>query len=446
LIVLTGDGQSIYYNAAHTPLRDWTNYHVRLDETDAWLRSMDGQPATMSDIQYVLTHLDELSIRAYYPRRNSWTGIRTSGLDNVYLGKEFAAPPALPVASRFEEGDEGWTSAGGPFERTGSITHQSLGGCPDGHITAEGTGTRYWIAPSAFRGDLSAVYGWTLAFDLNTSAQSNRGSVSRIMVLEGGGLSLYIDGDYTERSDWTSFAFRLDEMAPWKRTETGNRASQSDIKSVLSALGQLKIRGYNTNINRPSYSRICGLDNVVLTNHFDEPVGPQIVSTFNTGTEGWTSAGGPFERTGTTDYSSDGGNPGGCVSVTGKGTRYWIAPARFRGDLSAAYGKELSFDLITSKRSNRSNVAALIILEGNGVSLYYDGTPTVQTEWTHYSVRLDATEHWFKSGGSVRATETEIRAVLSAMGQLKIRGYNPNINTVSGSRKGGLDNVMLRLE
>ena len=99
---------------------------------------------------------------------------------------------------------------------------------------------------------------------------------------------------------------------------------------------------------------------------------PVATSDFNDGAEGWRTvfANGqpnpPVPR-----YHAEGGNPGGHLSATDneRGPQwYWLAPAKFLGDVSRAYRYELNFDLKQSDPSQQTD-APDIILVGGGLKL-----------------------------------------------------------------------------
>src|SRR5439155_16071324 len=65
-----------------------------------------------------------------------------------------------------------------------------------------------------------------------------------------------------------------------------------------------------------------------------------VASTFDTGSEGWTTYG--DVRPNPLSWLRSGGNPGGylqAVDILDARTFYWRAPAKFHGNFSAAYGR-----------------------------------------------------------------------------------------------------------
>jgi len=164
-----------------------------------------------------------------------------------------------------------------------------------------------------------------------------------------------------------------------------------------------------------------------------------INSWFSSDADGWALAG----DAGAPEYVETGGNPGGHIcaddDVSGN-TWYFDAPAKFLGDQSAAYGGDLQFDLKQSSTSSQFDQHDIVLRDGSRAVVYDFGNATAhpRTNWTHYSVPLDATaDGWtWESGEPVGATAFE--NVLANLTALQIRG-----EYVSGSDRGCLDNVQL---
>ena len=97
-----------------------------------------------------------------------------------------------------------------------------------------------------------------------------------------------------------------------------------------------------------------------------------ILSTFDTGTEGWSAL---DQQTGdyTASWTSTGGNPGGFLqgneSIARGGTGYFIAPSKFLGNLSAFAGGTLTYDLnVITGTDYFSDVDVIISGGANSVS------------------------------------------------------------------------------
>jgi len=123
------------------------------------------------------------------------------------------------------------------------------------------------------------------------------------------------------------------------------------------------------------------------------------------------------------------------------GTWYWTAPAQFVGEKSDYSGGELTFDIYQDNRSSQFSNGD-VILEGTDTTLVYDfgGTDShPETDWTSYTVPLEATEDWtVESLDGEAATTEQFESVLDDVQRLEIRG-----EYVSGSDTGYLDNPTL---
>lgn len=185
-----------------------------------------------------------------------------------------------------------------------------------------------------------------------------------------------------------------------------------------------------------------GMGLVVLGAH---PVQAQVVlaeSTFDTDNEGWL-VGGPTPDP--ADYFPTGGNPGGFVrgydasGPTG-GRAFWafIAPTEFLGDLSAAYGGTLSFDLRQTVAGGTPFDDDDVTLIGGGSTLVIDAGANPPRSWTSYSVILDETAGWVFDGTAQPPTMAEMQTVLADVTELWIRG-----EFIAGDDSADLDNVVL---
>lgn len=172
-------------------------------------------------------------------------------------------------------------------------------------------------------------------------------------------------------------------------------------------------------------------------------------STFDTNTEGWTIFGDAQ-----VEYVASGGNLGGYISATDQSTGitwFFEAPTKFLGNISAAYGQLLTFELKQSRTDNQndvntgdaifnSNIIPDIVLVKDELMLLYNFPGSPGTSWTPHSVRLDEFDGWRNDATGHPATQVELITVLSSLTALWIRGEYR-----SGSDTGGLDNVILNL-
>jgi len=170
-----------------------------------------------------------------------------------------------------------------------------------------------------------------------------------------------------------------------------------------------------------------------------------ITSNFDADTEGWTTrfinnqANPPVPV-----WQETGGNPGGYIQ--GQDTQngpqwYWVAPAKFYGDRSAAYGNELTFDLTTTDIRNPIREIPSVIMSGGGLTIEYPTSVLPTQQWTTIRIRLDETAGWTtrSSGGTpgTPVTADQMRAVLASLTSLQLRAeynFGPDINS--------LDNVV----
>src|SRR5262249_7306754 len=128
-------------------------------------------------------------------------------------------------------------------------------------------------------------------------------------------------------------------------------------------------------------------------------------------------------------------DPDGSLAVGN--TQYWMAPAKFLGNQSAAYGGSLSFDLTQTPINNPFSQED-VILVGGGMTLV-DNTPNIPgSTWTSYHVSLLETGWKLNNHAGPAATQAQMMTVLSSLTALYIRGeYQLGPDTE------GLDNVVL---
>ncbi len=345
-------------------------------------------------------------------------------------------PVSLAVVSKFDDDDEGWLVVGNDITRP---TWQSNGGRSGGHVTMEdGAGTTwYWNAPAKFLGNKVAANGRSLAFDLcRTAGGYNRGGAD--VILEGGGIRLVFDLPEKPANGWTYYSVPFNDRAGWRNERTDESATESELRTVLSFLGQMKLRGEYKGPNARG-----GLDNVVLDMGLAvEPNKVNVVSTFDSASHGWTVGNNGALGASTPTYAVAGGRTGGYAWITddsNQWTWFWDAPAEFLGDMSSAFGRTLSFNLTRSSRTYARD-GKDVILRGGGLVLYFDAPWNPGLGWTHYSIGLDNTSGWRSWPSEELATTEEILTVLSSLGQLRIRAEFRG----PGS-SGGLDHVVLDL-
>lgn len=441
LVILDGAGYSIACDAPYAPTDGWSYFSVPLIETNMWYHQSSNERVTRTELLAVLGSLQRLQIRGWF---NGCGVFGAGGLDEVVLkrdGRAAPAPSASLIQNAFVAGPEGWQVANGSFRNEGPVAWQAADGNPDGFLSANGSGNWYWLAPAAYRGDFSASYGMSLRFDLNRSvAGCDADRSDRLVVLQGGGYSITHGADYAPRKTWTNMQVYLLDSEFWYHQGTSDRVTQPELQAVLADLGQVKIRGW---MNGCNVNGTGGLDNVVFeVSERGQPVRSGVIeSGFGSGVDGWTVAGGAFDAAGPLDFAGQGGASGGYATATGSGAWTWIAPEKFRGDLSAMYGGTLSFDLLRQGDGCTGNQAdRAVIIEGGGMAIQINSAIKPRETWTSYAFTLDEKDAWYHVRSNDRVTAAEMKAVLASVGQVKIRGWYNGCNVVG---TGGLDSVRL---
>ena len=165
-----------------------------------------------------------------------------------------------PTSSDFEGGTEGWTING---DAQGSLidpTWVASGGNPGGHISAtdDGQGV-YWYfrAATKFHGNFAGAYDKALSFDLKQSGTNDQRD-RRDVIIQGSSMLIWYDTSSNPGTSWTSYLVALNEAAGWQ-LDDNSAATEADIRSVLSDIVDLQIRGEY--IYGPDSAQ---LDNVVL--------------------------------------------------------------------------------------------------------------------------------------------------------------------------------------
>ncbi len=176
----------------------------------------------------------------------------------------------------------------------------------------------------------------------------------------------------------------------------------------------------------------------------------QIVSDFASSADGWTIF---ITSTGTSvapTYTATGGNPANSGEIsysTGSVAVgfYFTAPAKFKGDLSAAYNQPFSFDIHTSYPGNDNSIGDVIITNSAAsASLYYQlpGKPPYMGYFgSTYTLQLIETFTGWHYGSMTGPTPTaaQMKLVLGNVTNLQIRSkyYASNTFNIIGY----LDNV-----
>jgi len=384
-VMLAGAGVVVHYNGLPEPYGGWTHYCLMLEESAGWRRHPSDELATEAELLAVLGNLGQIMIRAEY----KGSGAQMS-LDNVRLdlGSEPDVVKTQNVVSRFETEDHGWTAIGNGARGASRPTYSPDGAYPGGYVRIhdDSSWVIYWDAPPQFLGNLSNAYGRSLSFELaHTGGTYDRSGVD--VALRGGGVRLYFNPPYDPHGGWTYYNIPLDASSGWRVSGSGELATEAEMRTALSAVGQWLIKG-----EFMGSGTTASLANVAL-DLGSEPLVPEtadIVSTFDDEDHGWTVIGNGAYGASRPNWEADGGRPGGYAWIQDDSSwvYYWDAPDEFHGDVSAAYGRTLSFDLAQSAAVyGRSGWD--VVLRGGGLTLGFDTSGSPETGWTSYSVVLD---------------------------------------------------------
>lgn len=195
------------------------------------------------------------------------------------------------------------------------------------------------------------------------------------------------------------------------------------------------------NITRPASRIACALWLFALAALAAAPcrADPIVLSNFDADADGWTVVN---DNSTAVTWFATGGNPGGHIRNTdglGGATWFFVAPAKFLGNQSAAYGGTLTFDQSQSPFTAAGG-QDVVLVGTNGLTLFFDNAQNAAgyPVWTSYQIALDDTAPWRVSGSGALATRAQIQSVLASLAALRIRGeYSTTTDT------GYLDNVAL---
>lgn len=179
------------------------------------------------------------------------------------------------------------------------------------------------------------------------------------------------------------------------------------------------------------------------------PAAGAVISSFDSGPEGWTVAGDGANTS--VAYVASGCNPGGCIQRTDltPGYMHFSAPAAFTGNLSMYQGGALSYDLLQVTPSADQSWFYRLVIQGAGMYLLSTVELAPNTSsWVHISTPLVASSFIVIPGledySGPPATEAQFNNVLGAVTGVFITG-----DLISGDQSTGnadvafLDNVVL---
>ncbi len=143
---------------------------------------------------------------------------------------------------------------------------------------------------------------------------------------------------------------------------------------------------------------------------------PLVVATaLDAGPQGWSVFGDAHGMT------VDGGGLRVIDDATGE-VWYWNAPASYHGCRDHFYGGTLSFRLKVDRTDEPFDDRDVLIMGASGAAIWFDTARNPGVEWTAYSIPLTAGVGWIDAATAAPASEAVIRAVLSDIEALRIRG------------------------
>ncbi len=167
-----------------------------------------------------------------------------------------------------------------------------------------------------------------------------------------------------------------------------------------------------------------------------------VTSTFDTGLDGWTHAPGGDADT-TVTYAATGGNPGGAAALTdaGEGANdFFLAPAKYLGNDSAALNGTLSFQLMDNSSIDTLG-ALLTITDAAGDTLTHALPAFASGSYASFLFTLNQSGGFTYTpvgGTGSAATQANFQTVLANVNSLVVPGDFHN-----GTETTFLDNVAL---
>ncbi len=167
-------------------------------------------------------------------------------------------------------------------------------------------------------------------------------------------------------------------------------------------------------------------------------------SSFNVDAEGWL-LNGDATTVPTPIYVPGGGNPGGAIQGIDEnlGASWgYVAPAAYHGDLSAAFGGTLSYDVKYSTSGALGPLASSFVTLSDGTTTlqYIAAISPAAGDWVHFDIPLTEAGWVVGTAGATEpaATAAQMQAVLSNVTNLRIRGEFDRSDDI-----GLIDNVRL---
>lgn len=144
------------------------------------------------------------------------------------------------------------------------------------------------------------------------------------------------------------------------------------------------------------------------------------ISTFDNDAEGWSLL---DPSTGIFSYQASGGTPGGhiqSIDISSAPLRYLLAPPKFLGDKSSAYGGLLQFDRRDTPANGFKNYLDDVTLIGAGMTLRYNASHNPSTNWTRFVVPLTEGA-WINNATGSPPSQADMLTVLGDLTSLRLR-------------------------
>lgn len=170
-----------------------------------------------------------------------------------------------------------------------------------------------------------------------------------------------------------------------------------------------------------------------------------LVSTFDSGSEGWTVSDGARNL----EWNSTGGNPGGFISAEEallNNTWYFRSPNIWAGDWTSYIGGTVSFDLIDIVKDQwdpnfggmhgvyyPDPPEIIIAMDTDNVVFWEADIVPISSDWTSFQIQLLESDASFSS-----TTTASFETIMENVSRLAIRGEYFRLDD-----KEGLDNVMV---
>ena len=336
------------------------------------------------------------------------------------------------ILDKFNKSKAGWTFGGSAED----LTYRKKGD----YIRGGEGGDTFFESSFDFLGDLSDKFGGTLSFRLRQDGSDPFfGGGGEVRITGANLQTLKLTFEQEPGTGWNTYKIRLDQFGGW-RDNKNSIASEQIIRETLEEVTLFQIRGESR-----SGDTFTDLDTVKVT---DSPlIAPDlgfvrsdlVRSDFNLSGEDWTFINDVRDFT---VIPTGGVNNTGFLEAVDLATGlifYYVAPSKFLGQKAGFMGGTLSFSLKVDGSGFAIQGDDVVIRGGNGVSLHWNSTVAVGDDWTQFELVLDETQSWLlNSASGARASNDDIKAVLSNLAALEIRG-----EFINGSETGGLDNVKL---